>query len=1725
MAGMRFRRIGAVALVFGLLAPGRGAAQPGQQLEDDPLLAAMVGTLLLHNSAMVAGLFLDPTASFFAEVSGFGASLVLKGYRPLLVAPPDVGPLLPNRPDQCGYSFVLPRARSELENFLGIVTVRKPILPFRTWWGADDPGGIHYLNVEAIRACLAAELPEGPDTELGDQDLRNLRTRCNLPANNWGVLGPPARAWAANTEVRVSVAGPGILPTETPQVVDLPAGVHRLYWLAENRLNVLGDLVVPPALIAVFLFAERYAARHAPDAARAAGSGGLTQEAIEATGEVTAEAAAKASAWKQELLKFVGQYALEVGLGEGAEMLTESRTTNSTEREQSIAVYDVFPPFVSTAVEEFQFEAADFGGTRTGRTLRQLEEALTLGDACGRTPRVSNDLPDFLPLGETVVTWRVEDLGPNPDDGRDYFAEAVQRIVVADTQPPLLLAPPSRVLETDAEELVRAEVDIGFAVAIDLADPQPTITETSPASFPRDSRTVVTWTATDESLNQAEATQWITIKTTGTNTAPIAASKAAPTLTSEPVDIVLTGSDPDFLDGRFDPLWFSIVERPDHGEFVAPLFPFFIEDLRTNPTGGFGPAFASNPFGFISQNYCSPRLTPPRNFVYQPSFVHVTDEGDRYVLDHFFICNSNDAELRQRISWWGRDGAFLGQERLDQDDLTNESFVVDRDGFLYYITVLEPGSSSAEINLTRCRPELSDTGSNCPTLWNFRNSSAPGIDIRNAAYARIDSERGIVYLTDQRNVYAFSTASGRPYLGVFAATDEQGLPIGQLLAGPCSISRVPSNGGFGMEVDGEGNLYVADSCGHRIHKFSAPSVDEEGQIEIGAHAGWLGRCTGSTNLACDDERERSKGFSCTDATCTVAGPRSGPRQGQLHHPLFLALDPNDVLYVADFDNFRVQRFAPDGTFAGEAISEGTGINKGERPSFVIGNMDRPRAVSVNASQFFVVDRDEQFLHIFGTLPFKDITDDSATVTYVSRTDFHSADDHFSYRVNDGLADSTPATVTISVARNFRPPVALGATRETNQETPLSLTLEGSDPDGILGIDFNGLDTLTFAIVSGPEHGVLTGDGAAWTYTPDPGLRGTDRFEFTVDDGVFTSNPAPMEIRVLRVNQPPVVTPLPPVRVGVGFPMPLLAIIEDDPAAFTTHLAWGDGTIDGNGGLVVDEETGEAALQGVLVTASQVEGGLHRALASHTYTTLGPKPLVLCVTDDELAQGCGALHILVEHLVNLVLAAEASEAEVWDDAPFQYAIQVLNGVPSIGEGLAAQDVQLVARVPAELSVLGASTSAGTCSIQAQVVECTLGTLANGAAAEITLAVQGRSNLPDDAVIGLDVEVSTTSPALAEPVQTRVLHDLLADVTDTDGDGIADRLDNCPIPNPLQQDSSGDGIGDACDCRLAPGPSCVNPGLRLAPIALGGGAPGVPNPADANGRGAVAYAYGISITEVTNADYHEFLVSVASISDPAGLYHPEMASSAQGGIVRAGEEGAYAYRIKPRMANKPASFVSWLDAARYVNWLENGRPVGVQSVATTERGAFDLTVGAPGVAATRNPLARWSLPSEDEWYKAAYYAFDVLPRYFPYPSGSDVEPRPLVANNLGDGVEGELNYADGSAGRPERVMTVASGEPGSQSPSGTWDQGGNVAEWLAADAEGGQRLARGGSFRRGVSALQSSPAPERSEMLFDPSHQVDDLGFRVVRIPEPALAAVQLAAALALLGLRRKRGSSR
>ncbi|MBK7950726.1 MAG: SUMF1/EgtB/PvdO family nonheme iron enzyme [Deltaproteobacteria bacterium] len=105
-----------------------------------------------------------------------------------------------------------------------------------------------------------------------------------------------------------------------------------------------------------------------------------------------------------------------------------------------------------------------------------------------------------------------------------------------------------------------------------------------------------------------------------------------------------------------------------------------------------------------------------------------------------------------------------------------------------------------------------------------------------------------------------------------------------------------------------------------------------------------------------------------------------------------------------------------------------------------------------------------------------------------------------------------------------------------------------------------------------------------------------------------------------------------------------------------------------------------------------------------------------------------------------------------------------------------------------------------------------------------------------------------------------------------------------------------------------------------------------------------------------------------------------------IRRTGDPGSYHYTVFASRDARPINFVSLYDAMRFANWLHNGQPTGPQDVTTTEDGAYTIT--AEGVVANvivRNAGARHSLPTEDEWYKAAYFD-PVTGGYFDSPAGS-------------------------------------------------------------------------------------------------------------------------------------------
>jgi formylglycine-generating enzyme required for sulfatase activity len=271
------------------------------------------------------------------------------------------------------------------------------------------------------------------------------------------------------------------------------------------------------------------------------------------------------------------------------------------------------------------------------------------------------------------------------------------------------------------------------------------------------------------------------------------------------------------------------------------------------------------------------------------------------------------------------------------------------------------------------------------------------------------------------------------------------------------------------------------------------------------------------------------------------------------------------------------------------------------------------------------------------------------------------------------------------------------------------------------------------------------------------------------------------------------------------------------------------------------------------------------------------------------------------------------------------------------------------------------------------------------------------------------------------------------------------------------------------------------------------------------GSVDHAYYISKYEVTNAQYAEFLNAKAA-SDPLGLYNPLMDSDATfGGITRSGVSGSYTYTAKAGFENQPVSWVSFYDALRFSNWLNNGQGSG-----DTETGAYTITAG--GIAAnsiTRNPGAITFLPSENEWYKAVYYSAGGV--YFENPTGTD-SVIGCVAPGSDTGNSANCGFAVGA-------LTNVGAYGLSDSPYGTYDQGGNVIEWNEEIVSGSYRVIRGGSWGSNASSLAASDPKFGS-----PSGDGSGLGFRVASlVPEPGPGLLGMTAVLSLAASRRRRAN--
>jgi hypothetical protein len=300
------------------------------------------------------------------------------------------------------------------------------------------------------------------------------------------------------------------------------------------------------------------------------------------------------------------------------------------------------------------------------------------------------------------------------------------------------------------------------------------------------------------------------------------------------------------------------------------------------------------------------------------------------------------------------------------------------------------------------------------------------------------------------------------------------------------------------------------------------------------------------------------------------------------------------------------------------------------------------------------------------------------------------------------------------------------------------------------------------------------------------------------------------------------------------------------------------------------------------------------------------------------------------------------------------------------------------------------------------------------------------------------------------------------------------------------------------------------------------------------GSVDYVFFMGKYEVTAGQYAAFLNAVAA-TDPYGLYDTRMWTHAAGcKIQRLGSPGSYSYSVAPDWANRPVNFVSWGDAARFANWLHNEQRSGPPDLDTTEDGSYFLngmTADHELEEVVREADATWVIPTENEWYKAAYHKNDgVTGNYWNYPMGTNAAAsNDLIDPDPGNNATFQQPGNDLTIG-PPYYRTEAGAHENSESPYGTFDQGGNVQEFNETVPEWDIRGIRGGSWFWGnIMGKWDRPIDMHS------SDQFDDLGFRVATlsletqsvptVSAPGLLAMVLLVALAgALVLRPRRRPS-
>jgi len=623
-------------------------------------------------------------------------------------------------------------------------------------------------------------------------------------------------------------------------------------------------------------------------------------------------------------------------------------------------------------------------------------------------------------------------------------------------------------------------------------------------------------------LPDAYADSTVTVKST--NNPPTVDNQSVTTNQDTPLPITLTGSD---IDGNT--LTFSVATNPTHGSLTGTA-----PNLTYTPNAGY---HGSDSFTFKAYD----------GTVYStPGTVTITVNGKPTANAKSVSCNQDTAVA---IALTGSDpendpltytitgGPSHGQLTGTPPNLTYTPApgYTGSDSFTFKVNDGHQDSASATVSITvNAKPTANVQNVNvlqdvakAVTLTGSdpENATLTYAVVTNPAHGKLTGTAPSLTYTPNTGYYgpdSFTfkvndgkmdsdpamvsiTVNGKPSGTVQNVTTNQDTAVAITLTGsdpendPLSFATV-TNPAHGTLTGTAPNLTYTPNAGyHGTDNFTFKVNDGKQDSAVATVTIAVnGKPTANANnVTCGQDTALAITLTGSDPEndpltfTTVSGPSHGQLSGTAPN---LTYTPNAGYIGPDSFTFKVNDGRLDSSAATVSITvNGKPVANAQS---VTALQDKANTVTLtgsdpeNASLTYVVVANPTHGKLTGTAP---------SLTYTPDAGYYGADS-FTFKVNDGKMDSDPATVSISVNGK---PVANAQNVATGQDTPLAITLTGSDPEN---------DPLTF-LAAKPSHGTLSGTAPNLTYTPAAGYHGSDSFNFTVNDGKQDSDQATVSITI------------------------------------------------------------------------------------------------------------------------------------------------------------------------------------------------------------------------------------------------------------------------------------------------------------------------------------------------------------------------------------------------------------------------------------------------------------------------------------------------------------------------------------------------------------------------------------------------------------------------------------